>query len=326
MHPLGSGEEIEAPTHTKFLGTTIGKPASGEVLKSEADTAEYRHLLIIAPTRSGSGKYLAEFGMDSIGRQTSTAHSPHCDGKRAIVHHDASGEQRVGRNFALAGLVGAESRDVHSGSQMPAKQERLLSPGRRDDDVSAVEGFIEIAGQSDFKTPTSEIVGKTPARFWNVIKHTNGRQRAYATQGRELRLPLRARADDRDGARSGSREDIGSQCTDQPGAQRGQIAALHDRQRDAGSEVVKHQEPPDRRIASGKLGMHLDRIGGDAVDYPRCEQHPRRARRHLSGRQRHWYPHRVDPPVGKVGRECFAKRVQQSRRIEQLDDLGAGKQ
>ena len=69
-HPLGSGEEIEAPTHTKFLGTTIGKPAGGEVLKSEADTAEYRHLLIIAPTRSGSGKYLAKFGMDSIGRQT----------------------------------------------------------------------------------------------------------------------------------------------------------------------------------------------------------------------------------------------------------------
>jgi hypothetical protein len=75
-YPLGSGEEIEAPTHTKFLGTTIGKPAGGEVLKSEADTAEYRHLLIIAPTRSGSGKYLAKFGMDSIGRQTSTAHSP----------------------------------------------------------------------------------------------------------------------------------------------------------------------------------------------------------------------------------------------------------
>jgi hypothetical protein len=27
--------------------------------------------------------------MDSIGRQTSTADSPHCDGKRAIVHRDA---------------------------------------------------------------------------------------------------------------------------------------------------------------------------------------------------------------------------------------------
>jgi hypothetical protein len=82
-----------------------------------------------------------------------------CDGKRAIVHHDASGEQRVGRNFALAGLVGAESRDVSSGSQMPAKQERLLSPGRRHTDVSAVEGFIEIAGQSDFRRDCRQDAG-----------------------------------------------------------------------------------------------------------------------------------------------------------------------
>jgi hypothetical protein len=55
---VGSREEIEAPAHTKFLGTTIGEPAGGEVLKSEADTAEYRHLLIITPSRSGPGKYL----------------------------------------------------------------------------------------------------------------------------------------------------------------------------------------------------------------------------------------------------------------------------
>jgi hypothetical protein len=79
-YPLGSGEEIEAPTHTKFLGMTIGKPAGGEVLESEADAAKYRHLLIIAPSRSGSDKYLTEFGMDSIGRQTSTAHSPQLSG------------------------------------------------------------------------------------------------------------------------------------------------------------------------------------------------------------------------------------------------------
>ena len=77
---MGSGEEIEASAHTKFLGTTISKPAGGEALKREADTAEYRHLLIITPSRSCPGKYLTEFGMDSVGRLTSTAHSPQLSG------------------------------------------------------------------------------------------------------------------------------------------------------------------------------------------------------------------------------------------------------
>jgi hypothetical protein len=41
---------------------------------------------------------------------------------------------------------------------MQAKQERLLSPGRRHDDVSAVEGFIEIAGQSDFAASFVKVI------------------------------------------------------------------------------------------------------------------------------------------------------------------------
>src|SRR5580693_4844748 len=82
----------------------------------------------------------------------------------------ASGEQRIGRNFALAGLVRAESRDVHPGSQMPAKYERLLGPGCRHDDVSASEGFIEIAGQCDIKTSTGRVVGKLAARLGHGVE------------------------------------------------------------------------------------------------------------------------------------------------------------
>ena len=181
-----SGEEIEAPTHTKFLGTTIGKPAGGEVLKSEADTAEYRHLLMhrdrpdrVPASTSPSSAW------DSIGRQTSTAHGPHCDGKRAIVHHDASAASSASAAIShFAGLVGAESRDVHSGSQMPAKQERLLSPGRRHDDVSAVERFIENGGQSDIATPLPRPTTRRPPAP-HVIKTLERPSKPNSTEGRE---------------------------------------------------------------------------------------------------------------------------------------------
>jgi hypothetical protein len=137
--------------------------------------------MIIAPSRSSSRQYLAEFGVNGIGPQPGTTDSPHLDGEGAIVDHDASGEQRIGRNFALAGLVRAESRDVHPGSQMPAKYERLLGPGCRHDDVSASEGFIEIAGQCDIKTSTGRVVGKLAARLGHGVEDANGGERANAT-------------------------------------------------------------------------------------------------------------------------------------------------
>ena len=55
------------------------------------------------------------------------------------------------------------------------------------------EGFIETAGQSDFKTPTGGIVGKTPARLGHGIEDANGRQTAYATYPRYEQHPRRAR-------------------------------------------------------------------------------------------------------------------------------------
>src|SRR6202035_2786755 len=81
----------------------------------------------------------------------------------------------------LPGWSGPESRDVHPGSQMPAKYERLLRPGCRHDDVSASEGFIEIAGQCDIKTSTGRVVGKLAARLGHGVEDANGGERANAT-------------------------------------------------------------------------------------------------------------------------------------------------
>jgi hypothetical protein len=80
-------------------------------LKREADTPENRHLLIIAPSRSDSGQYLAEFGIDGISRQTSTPDSPHLDGEGAVNHlprHIALGKMRA--MTEAKAILSAESR------------------------------------------------------------------------------------------------------------------------------------------------------------------------------------------------------------------------
>jgi hypothetical protein len=184
-----SGKEIDTSSDTEFLGAAIGEPSRREVLKCKANAPENSHLLIIASSRSGSGQYLAEFGIDGVCGEVGTPDSPHRDGERPVVHHDTGNGQRIRRDLTLAGLVGAERRDVQSRPQVPAEQERLLGPGRRNYDLGTFEGSIEIAGQSDIESLARRIGREPFGRFRHRIENANRRQSSYATESPSCACP-----------------------------------------------------------------------------------------------------------------------------------------
>jgi hypothetical protein len=58
-------------------------------------------------------------------------------------------------------LIRPEGCDVQSAPEVPAKDERLLGPGRRGDYIRTVERIVEITSQNDIETLTRRISGKS---------------------------------------------------------------------------------------------------------------------------------------------------------------------
>jgi len=117
------------------------------------------------------------------------------------------------------------------------------------------------------------------------------------------------------------RQRIGAESPRESGAQVGQPGAFQNGQQPPVLDGVQQDDTLERRIAAGKLRMDLDRIGRNAGNGSRRQQHGAGAfgRR---GRQRNGITVPGRRAFARDGHEPLAQGVQDDRRCHRLGDFG----
>jgi hypothetical protein len=143
-------------------------------------------------------------------------------------------------------------------------QKRLVGPGRRDDDVRAVQCAPKIVGWLDIDTEARTVAsGKDLSTIICRVVDAYGRGRADHLERFELQVALRAFPDNRHLPGIGACQHI---CTNRPRETRAyssQVGGFQDRQCRARLQIAKHDDALNGRHAPRTLCVNLYGVGGN---------------------------------------------------------------
>src|SRR6185503_5505079 len=100
-------------------------------------------------TRLHAGYDLAELRVDRFRAKPGAGDRAHARGEVAVVADEARAGNEIGTDLALGRLVGSHRRDVNAVPDHRPRQEWLLRPRGRDDDIGIAHGGRHVTVDDD---------------------------------------------------------------------------------------------------------------------------------------------------------------------------------